>query len=244
MPDSEIPDVIVLAAGLGRRMLPLTEQVPKPLIKVAGRALIDRAVDCCAVEGCTRFAINIHYLMPQMRTHIGELAKRYPQAEFAISEESKQLLDSGGGAKKALALTGTDPVLVVNSDAFWVPGQDQSLARLQAQMTDDVDMVLLCVLPSQAKGFRRSHDFCLAPDRHITNDRGAPVIYTGVALVRRAMFADRPEGPFSMLELMDSAREAEKLRGVLLDATWLHVGDPEAIVEAEAALAALTGPGK
>jgi len=230
------PDVIVLAAGFGRRMLPLTETTPKPLLEAGRRPLIDHVISNCMAEGCNRFAINAHYHADQIAAHVEKLQRRFPLAEFQLSEEPGAPLDTGGGAKKALSLLDSDPVLIANADAFWPTGDDKPLQRMQHQFAGDADIVLLCAHPGRATGFRRSHDFCLAPDKKITNDRGMPVIYAGVALIGRALFADTPEGPFSLLDLFYKALEEGRLHGVLLDAPWLHAGDPEALAEIDAML--------
>ncbi len=236
MNETKNPDVIVLAAGFGRRMLPLTETTPKPLLEAGRRPLIDHVISNCMAEGCNRFAINAHYHADQIAAHVTQLQRRFPFAEFQLSEEPDQPLDTGGGVKKALALLDSDPVLIANADAFWPTGDDKPLARLQQQFSKESDIVLLCAHPARALGFRRSHDFCLAPDKKITNDRGMPVIYTGVALIRRSLFADTPDGPFSLVDLFYKAGDLGRLHGVLLNAPWLHAGDPEALDEIDTML--------
>lgn len=236
MDDRFPPDVILLAAGLGRRMLPFTAKTPKPLIKVGGEALIDRVVANCLAEGCTNFAINTHHHLDKLAAHVDALQARFPQAHFTLSKEQDILLDTGGGAKKAMGLLKSDPVLVLNTDTFWPANSDTPLQRLQAKFAEGADIVLLCATPARAIGFRRSHDFCLAPDKHITADRGMPVIYAGTAMLSRAVLDNAPQGPFSLLDLFYEALEKGTLHGVLLDAPWLHVGDPEAIKEAEIVL--------
>ena len=140
--------------------------------------------------------------------------------------------------KHALPLLSGDSFFVLNTDAFWPLGADKPLGRMLARFAEQQpDILLLCVHPFRATGFRRSHDFCLAPDGHITLDWGAPVIYAGVALVRRHLFDDTPHGPFSLNLLFERAMAAEKLFGLALDAPWLHVGDPEALLQAERVLA-------
>ena len=237
MPDPTPPDVILLAAGLGKRMSALTDQTPKPLIKVDGRALIDRAVENCMNEGCNQFAINIHHHMDQMRHHIEHMMQENPDVGFFVSEEREALLDTGGGAKKAVSLIRSDPVLVVNSDTFWQSGSDKPIVRMMDQFAQGAEIVLLCALPERAVGFRRSHDFCLAPDKHVTNDRGVPVIHAGSALISRALLEMAPDGAFSLYDLFVKAQQRGTLHGVLLDASWFHVGDAKAIDEVEMALA-------
>jgi MurNAc alpha-1-phosphate uridylyltransferase len=125
----------------------------------------------------------------------------------------------------------------MNTDAFWPEGSDKPLARMQARYQDAADIVLLCAQPARASGFARSHDFCLDPTGTITRDYGAPVIYAGVALMGRSLFADTPDGAFSLNLLFEAALERESLKGVVLDAPWYHVGDAGGLAAAERALA-------
>lgn len=234
------PDAILLAAGLGTRMQPLTQTTPKPLISVAGTPLLQRVVDNCQREGVSNFVVNAHYHADQIEDAVHTLKATYAEASFGLSREDDALLNSGGGAKKALRLTQSDPVLVANTDAFW-RGDDDPLSRMgkrfeaMAEAHSDA-IVLLCAHPAKALGFRRSHDFCLNPLGHITLDSGAPVIYAGVALMSRKSFARTPDDAFSINVIFERALENNALFGVLLDADWYHVGDPEALAEAEAHL--------
>lgn len=231
------PDAILLGAGLGTRLRPLTETRPKPLVPVAGLPLIERVIAPLVAEGVTRFAVNAHHHAEQMAAAVSALPMRFPGCGFALSEERAQLLDTGGGAKKALDLTQSDPVLVANTDAFWRREDDAPLARMAARMDGDPEaIVLLCAHPARSHGFRRSHDFCLDPRGAITLDTGLPVIFAGLTLVGRHWFADAPDTPFSLIRLWKRAQDDGRLRGVLLDAPWFHVGDPQALAEAETAL--------
>ena len=228
------PDVMILAAGLGTRMRPLTDATPKPLLKLAGKPLLDRVASLAHAEGATRFVVNAHHHVEQMKPHVMALDASIAGTHFELSVE-ETLLNTGGGLKAALPLLEGDPILVTNSDSLWLTG-DTPLTR----MIDAYDgrIVLLCVHPFRAAGFtRRSHDFCLAPDGEVTNDRGAPVIYAGVALIPRALVEAAPDGPFSLFDLFDAALQRGELRGVALGSQWLHIGDPEALTAAEARLA-------
>lgn len=238
MPEQAQPSLpaILLAAGLGTRMAPLTDTQPKPLIEVAGAPLIDRVVQNCQAEGCKQFVINGHHHLDQMQQYVAGLKIKFPDADFQFSAEPEQLLDTGGGAKQALGKISGDPVLICNTDAFWHGENDQPIGRMQTLFAEKDGVVLLCAHPRLASGFRRSHDFCLAPDGAITNDRGVPVIYSGVALVNRSEFNDMPDAPFSFADILFRAQDNNRLWGVRLDAHWLHVGDPAAIGEAEAIL--------
>jgi MurNAc alpha-1-phosphate uridylyltransferase len=226
---ARFPDVMLLAAGLGTRLRPITETVPKPLVPVAGMPLIERIMANARAEGATRFVANAHYRADQVLAHFGGLLKVNREAE---------LLGTGGGVKAALPMLHSDPFFVMNTDAFWPAGSDAPLGRMQTRHAGSDDIVLLCVQPHRATGFGRSHDFCLDPKGLITLDYGAPVIYAGVALMGKGLFADTPDGAFSLNRLFEAALERESLKGVVLDAPWFHVGDPEALAAAERALGA------
>ena len=223
------PDVMLLAAGLGTRLRPTTETVPKPLIPVAGIPLIERVMANARAEGAKRFVANAHYLGEQLLVHFAGGLK--------ISRE-EVLLGTGGGVKYALPMLHADPFFVMNTDAFWPAGSDAPLGRMITKFEQgEAEIVLLCVHPGRATGFARSHDFCLDPFGRVTRDYGAPVIYGGVALVAKSVFADSPHGAFSFYPLIEAALERETLFGVALNAPWHHVGDAKGLAEAEAALA-------
>lgn len=226
---ARFPDVMLLAAGLGTRLRPITETIPKPLVPVAGMPLIERIMANARAEGATRFAANAHYRADQLLAHFGGLLK--------VNRED-ELLGTGGGVKAALPMLHSDPFFVMNTDAFWPLGSDRPMARMQARYAGEGDIVLLCVQPHRATGFARSHDFCLDPMGTITRDYGAPVIYAGVALMGKSLFADTPDGAFSLTDMFEAALERETLKGVMLDARWFHVGDPEALAAADKALGA------
>ena len=231
------PDVMLLAAGLGTRLRPLTDTLPKPLIEVVGIALLDRVIGEATAEGFSHFVFNAHHHAPLLHAHIAALARRRADLRFRLSEEAERL-DTGGGVKRALPLLDGDPILVMNTDAFWPAGADAPLQQLLARhATGGAEIVLLCVQPRRAIGFRRSHDFCLDPRGRITRDAGQPVIYAGVALIDRGLIQAVPDAIFSLYPLFEAALERETLAGVVLDAPWLHVGDPEALAAAEAFLA-------
>jgi len=226
---TRFPDVMLLAAGLGTRLRPLTETMPKPLVPVAGVPLIERIMGNAKAEGAKRFTANAHYLADQLLAHFGGLLK--------ISRED-ELLGTGGGVKRALPMLHSDPFFIMNTDAFWPAGSDAPLGRMIARFRDDAEIVLLCVHPRDASGFDRSHDFCLSPQGAVTRDYGAPVIYGGVALVGKALFAGTPDWAWSLTEIFEKALGSETLFGVALDAPWFHVGDPKALAEAERRLQA------
>ena len=226
---TRFPDVMLLAAGLGTRLRPITETMPKPLVPVAGTPLIERVMANARAEGAKRFVANAHYLGEQLLAHFAGGLK--------ISRE-ETLLGTGGGVKQALPMLHADPFFVMNTDAFWPAGSDAPLGRMIAKFEQGgAEIVLLCVHPSRATGFGRSHDFCLDPFGRVTRDYGAPVIYGGVALVAKAVFAGTPDGAFSFYPLIEAALERETLAGVALDAPWHHVGDMAGLAAAEKALA-------
>jgi MurNAc alpha-1-phosphate uridylyltransferase len=222
--NERFPDVMLLAAGLGTRLRPLTETVPKPLVPVAGVPLIERIMEAAKAEGAKRFTANAHYRADQILAHFGGLLK--------VSRE-EELLGTGGGVKRALPMLHSDPFFVMNTDAFWPVGSDMPLGRMIARYGNGSEMVLLCVHPRDATGFGRSHDFCLSPQGLVTRDYGAPVIYGGVALVGKKLFEGTPDGAWSLNDLFEQCIERETIFGVALDAPWFHVGDPEALAEAE-----------
>ncbi|ODT74686.1 MAG: hypothetical protein ABS76_36270 [Pelagibacterium sp. SCN 64-44] len=226
---ARFPDVMLLAAGLGTRLRPLTDTLPKPLVPIGGTPLIEHVMADARAEGATRFLANAHYRAEQLLAHFGGLLKVNREAE---------LLGTGGGVKAALPMLHSDPFFVMNTDAFWPPGADRPLSRMLARYEGARDIVLLCIQPHRATGFSRSHDFCLDPHGRVTRDYGAPVIYGGVALLGRALFADAPDGPFSLYDLIEAALEEERLFGAVLDAPWFHVGTPADLAAAAAALGA------
>jgi MurNAc alpha-1-phosphate uridylyltransferase len=232
MTDTErFPDVMLLAAGLGTRMRPLTETTPKPLLPLAGKSLIDHVIGAAVAEGARRFVVNAH-------AHADQLVAHFAGHPRVTVLREQTLLGVGGGLRNGLSALATDPVLAMNTDAFWLPGSDRPLARMRARFdAGGVEMVLLCVRPAFALGFYRSHDFCLDPNGLITEDSGAPVIFSGVMLVSRALVETLPEGPQPLAPVIALARQRGTLRGVPLAAPWYHVGDPDALAAAQARLA-------
>lgn len=222
--NQRFPDVMLLAAGLGTRLRPLTETLPKPLVPVAGVPLIERIMDAAKAEGAKRFTANAHYRADQILAYFGGLLK--------VSRE-EQLLGTGGGVKRALPMLHSDPFLVMNTDAFWPAGSDAPLGRMIERFHDEAEMVLLCVHPRDATGFGRSHDFCLSPQGFVTRDYGAPVIYGGVALIGKKLFEGTPDSAWSLNDLFEQCIDRETIAGVALDAPWFHVGDPQGLAEAE-----------
>jgi MurNAc alpha-1-phosphate uridylyltransferase len=230
------PDAMLLAAGLGTRMMPLTSARPKPLIEVGGVALVDRMIAALHAEGLRQFVVNAHHHADQLDAHLDRLRLAWPDSAFRLSREAV-LMDTGGGVKSALPLLRTDPILVSNTDAFWLPGSALPIERLlAAHQANPNAAILLCVAPRRALGFRHRHDFHLGQDGHI-GTAGPPVIYAGVSLLPRHWLADAPDAVFSLNTVFAAARASELLLGVTLETDWFHVGDPEALAAAEAKLA-------
>ncbi|MFC5295163.1 nucleotidyltransferase family protein [Bosea minatitlanensis] len=229
---------MVLAAGLGQRMRPITDTLPKPLVRIGGRAMLDHMLDRLAEAGVEQAVVNVHHLAGQVEAHLA--GRQHPR--IAISDERGELLDTGGGVKKALPLLGTAPFFHTNSDALWrETGRPALPAMLRAWDPERMDILLLLADMETSLGFDGAGDFFRAADGRLTR-RGAaaraPWAYAGVAILKPELFADTPDGPFSLNLLFDRAIAKGRLFGEVLEGRWLHVGTPEAIAPAEAALAA------
>jgi MurNAc alpha-1-phosphate uridylyltransferase len=229
---------MLLAAGLGKRMRPITTTLPKPLVEVGGRALLDRALDRIADAGIDRVVVNVHYLADLIEAHLA----RCTRPEIVISDERDVLLETGGGVKRALPKLGPDPFLLLNSDSLWIEGPHANLGRFLGTWDPErMDIQLLLAATATSVGYDGAGDFTMdASGRlHRRSEREVtPFVYAGVAILKPELFADTPDGPFSLNLLFDRAIESEKLFGLRLDGEWLHVGDPGAIAAAEARLAA------
>ena len=241
-----ITTAMLLAAGLGTRMRPLTERTPKPLIQVAEKPLIGHALERLRTAGVQRVVMNVHWLADQLEDWAKEQA---PPPEILVSDERDALLETGGGIRKALPLLGDDPFYVVNTDSIWLDGDTTALARLAAAWdAARMDALLLLCPLEQAVGHGRGGDFrCVdgglprtapCPIRRATEEeRPAAPVFTGIYIVHPRLFAAAQEAPrFSMNVLFDAAMRAGRLFGLLHDGPWLHVGTPDAIAEAEAAI--------
>ena len=234
-PPSPITRAFVLAAGLGKRMRPITATMPKPLVEVAGKALLDHALDRAAEGGITDAVVNVHWLADQIEGH---LSRRTGAPAVTISDERAALLETGGGVKKALDQFGSASFVVFNSDSFWLEGPEPNLGRLIAGWdAADMDILLLVAPTATSLGYEGAGDFFMDPDGRLSR-RGerdiAPFIYAGVAILKPELFAGTPEGAFSLNLLFDRAIERERLYGLRLDGQWLHVGTPGAVAAAEA----------
>lgn len=240
MPHSSPQKAIVLAAGLGKRMLPITETMPKPLVKVGGRTLIDFALDSLAEAGIGPVIVNVHHFADMLEAHL----QTRTRPAIVVSDERAAVLETGGGVKKALPLLGQSPFITFNSDSIWIEGQNPNLKRLVAAW-DPARMDILMLLADAATsiGYVGNGDFAMDEGgrlRRRSKDETVPFVYAGVAIVKPDLVTDTPKGPFSANLFYDRAIARDRLYGLRLDGQWLHVGEPQAIAEAEACLAAST----
>lgn len=228
---------MVLAAGMGTRMRPLTDHVPKPLVEVAGICLIDHVLDRLAAAGVETAVVNVHYRADQMEHHLA----RRTAPRIVISDERDRLLETGGGVKRALHLLGPGPFFICNSDSISHGGTGDNLARMAAMWDEGcMDSLLLVAAATAAIGYEGTGDFAMTPDgvlRRRKEREVVPFVFTGLSLATARMFEDSPDGPFSLNVLWSRAIEAGRLHGLRQDGVWLHVGSPEAVMEAERCLA-------
>jgi len=227
---------MVLAAGLGTRMRPLTDTLPKPLVRVAGRALIDHVLDRLADAGVETAVVNVHHMADQIENHL----KTRTRPRIRISDERGELLDTGGGVVKALKLLGEAPFFHMNSDTLWIEGVTPNLVRLGARFDPArMDILLLLASTTASIGYEGHGDFAMAPDgrlRRRSEREITPFIYAGAAMLSPAQFAGAAAGRFSLNRMFDSAIEAGRMYGLRLEGTWMHVGTPAAITAAEKAI--------
>jgi len=227
---------MVFAAGLGMRMRPITETLPKPLITIRGRTLIDHCLDRLAESGVERAIVNVHWLADQIEAHLAK--RRTPK--IVISDERSKLLDQGGGIKRALPLIGDDPFLICNTDAFWIEGPRSNIARLARTFDSDaMDILLLAGAGAGAVGVDWPGDFAMTDDGRLAPReprRVAPFVYAGVGIVKPQLFASETAEVFRLAPFFHAAAAAGRLYGVRLDGLWVHVGRPESIAEAEMAI--------
>jgi len=228
---------MVLAAGLGKRMRPLTVSMPKPLVPVRKRPLIDYALDQLERAGVEEVVVNVHYFAEMVRGHVS----RRRGMPISISDESDRLLDTGGGIANAIGRFDDQAFFLLNSDTFWIDGVTPNLELMASAWRDeDMDGLLLLSPTVNAVGYGGPGDFLLAPDGRIARRperRVAPFVYAGAAILHPRLFAGRNADPFSLNEVFDTAIEAGRLRGVRLEGMWFHVGTPGAIRLAERAIA-------
>jgi MurNAc alpha-1-phosphate uridylyltransferase len=235
-PLGDVPEVaMVMAAGLGKRMRPLTATRPKPLIEVAGKTLLDHSLDRLKAAGVRKAVVNVHYMPDALEAH---LKTRVAGIEIAVSDEREQLLETGGGLVKALPLIDADPFLVVNSDNLWVDGPVDSLRHLAAHWKDNaMDALLLLVPLANANCHYGQGDFHMTATGKIRRRKAgsvAPFVYTGIQMVSKRLFdGEVPEGPFSTNLLWDRAIKSGRCFGAVHQGLWFDVGAPPNIRKTE-----------
>lgn len=227
---------MVLAAGAGTRMRPLTERLPKPLVQVGRKPLIDHVLDRLAAAGVDVAVVNVHHFADQIERHLA--SRRAPG--IVISDEREQLLGTGGGVVKALDLLGEAPFFHLNSDTIWIEGVRPNLERLAACFDPSrMDGLLLLAATATSIGYDGRGDFALAPDgrlRRRAEREVLPFVYAGAALFQKSLFEGAPRDAFPLTLLFDRAAAAGRLFGLQLEGVWMHVGTPDAIAQAEAAI--------
>jgi N-acetyl-alpha-D-muramate 1-phosphate uridylyltransferase len=239
-PAAAVPETaMVMAAGLGKRMRPLTATRPKPLVEVAGKPLIDHVFDHLRAAGVKRAVVNVHYLADQLEAH---LRARVKDMALAISDERAQLLETGGGLVHARALIGDQPFVCVNSDNLWVDGPIDAIRGLAAQWDDArMDALLLVVPLARAHSHPGNGDFRVDPFGRIVERRKpgrmAPFVYTGVQILSPRVIRDWPEGPFSTNLFWNRVMAEGRLWAAVHQGLWFDIGSPPAIAAAEAVLA-------
>ncbi|PCI03198.1 MAG: mannose-1-phosphate guanylyltransferase [Hyphomicrobiales bacterium] len=230
-------NAMILAAGLGTRMRPITDTIPKPLVKVYGKTLLDHSLDVVERAGVEHAVVNVHHHADQMESHLA--ARHSP--DIAISDERDALMNSGGGIAKALPKLGKNPFFLLNSDTFWIEGCTPNLKRMSDFWdADKMDILLMLSNVAHAIGYTNKGDFTMDADGHLTRRierTTAPFAYAGAAIINPAIFDNAPDGAFSLNVQFDEAIEKDRLFGMNMDGLWLHVGTPEAIRDAEEAIA-------
>lgn len=239
-PSATGPDVgtaMIMAAGLGKRMRPLTATIPKPLIQVQGKALLDHVLDRVRDAGIRKAIINVHYLADAVEAHVARLSG---DVNITVSDERSELLETGGGVTKALPLIDADPFFVLNSDAMWIDGPSDTLRLMAARWDPDtMDALLLLVPQARAHCHKGGGDFhmdSIGRLRRRGSGKIAPFVYSGIQLLSKRLFEDAPSGPFSTNILWDSAIEEGRAFGLAHQGLWFDIGTPTAIKKAEAML--------
>jgi MurNAc alpha-1-phosphate uridylyltransferase len=226
---------MVLAAGLGLRMRPLTDRMPKPMVPVAGKPLLDHVLDKLADANIGEAVVNVHYLPDQIIDHVA----RRSRPRIIISDERNEVLGTGGAVVKALPMLGDAPFYHLNADTMWIDGVRPNLARM-ADAFDParMDILLLMAPTATSIGYSGNGDYAMLTDgalRKRKEHQVVPFVYAGVAIMSPALFTDAPQGEFSLTKIFDRANERERLFGLRLDGVWMHVGTPDAVQAAEKA---------
>ena len=239
---NKVTAAMIMGAGLGTRMRPLTDDRPKPLVTVGGKTLIDHSIDRLVAAGVTLVVVNLHYKAAMLQAHLA----RRQDVEILFSDETEKLLDTGGGVIKAMPYFGNRSFFVLNSDSIWIENSAPVLTTMLAQWDESrMDGLLLLADMKTPLGYEGTGDFALKPDGHLIRAKDAVsgdsvYAYPGVQIARPGMFADAPQGAFSTNIMWDRAIAQNRLSGTVMDGTWIHVGTPQARDEAEAILAALS----
>ena len=235
---AEVPaTAMFMAAGLGKRMRPLTATRPKPLIEVGGKALLDHVLEKLRTAGVKKVVVNVHYLPEALEAH---LTSRDHGLEVVISDERDLLLETGGGLVKAAPLIDSDPFLAVNSDNLWIDGPADTIKLLASQWDDSkMDALLLLVPQAAALNHKGQGDFHMDRGgrlRRRERSHVAPFVFTGIQMVSKRLLRDAPEGPFSTNILWDRAMEEGRCFGAVHQGLWFDVGTPQSIQQTETAL--------
>lgn len=233
MIQNENTAAMVMAAGLGTRMRPLTATKPKPMVELNGRPLIDYTLDRLASHKIAPIVVNVHYLADMLEQHL----KSTPIANVTIADERTELLDTGGGALANLEILGPDRFFILNSDSLWIEdGTDNLAAMLAAWDSDTMDCLMLLAPTDNNLGYSGNGDFNIAADGHLlarASDAKAAFVHTGCCLIHPRIFTGASTGPFSLNLLWDEALASQRLFGLELKGQWLHIGTPEALTAAE-----------
>jgi N-acetyl-alpha-D-muramate 1-phosphate uridylyltransferase len=229
---------VVLAAGLGTRMRPYNGAVPKPLVAIGGKSLIDYALDRLAEAGVEQAVVNVHHLADALERHLA--SRKKPQ--IVISDERGALLGTGGGIAKALPKLGNAPFFLLNSDTLWLDGVRPNMLRLAETFdAERMDALLLLAPTAGSIGYDGRGDYAIQADgrlRRCSEREVVPFVYAGAAILASCLFDDAPRGAFPLAPLFDRAEEQGRLFGLRLEGVWMHVGSPDAVSAAESALAA------
>lgn len=239
MKDNRPRRAMIMAAGLGTRMRPLTNDRPKPMVEIAGKPLIDHAIDRLVAAGVELIVVNVHYRAELLKDHL----KRRKDVEIRISVEQDELLGTGGGVVKAIANFDNQPFFIHNSDSVWIEGYGHALERMIARWApDEMDGLLLMASMVTTIGYEGIGDFMMDAEGHLSRvpeGRVSPFAFPGVQLVHPRLFANPPKGAFSTNVMWDRAIAKGRLFGIRLDGQWMHIGTAEALTEAEAVFADL-----
>lgn len=228
-----VKQAFILGAGFGSRMRPLTDKIPKPLVPLAGKPLIDHVISRLTNVGVEKIVVNVHYLADQLEEHL----RKNKQCEIIISDEREHLLDTGGGAKKALQHFGSDPFFIHNSDSVWIEdGQNNLQNLLNAFDNTRMDNILCLANRHTCLGYDGKGDFILNDNGLIERkpkETDTDYVFIGASIATPALFNNAPEGAFSLNKLWDTAIRNERLYGIKHQGLWMHVGTTEALSEAE-----------